>query len=165
MFTTLLLTALVLALMRRKYNDPNINLHIHMHHCTYSVRQDRGIITMNITTDIAVMQQAYIECALWSSTDIDCDPLDDWATIDNIEPHTLADMKQDCQDFYNDMGPELEKASDNYMQHGHDFWLTRNGHGAGFWDRGYSNGDILTDACAPYGTHDLIGDYETGTVE
>lgn len=21
----------------------------------------------------------------------------------------------------------------------HDFWLTRNGHGAGFWDRSYSN--------------------------
>tara|TARA_R110002012_G_scaffold295739_1_gene492457 strand:+ start:107 stop:430 length:324 start_codon:yes stop_codon:yes gene_type:complete len=23
-----------------------------------------------------------------------------------------------------------------YEQAGHDFWLTRNGHGSGFWDRG-----------------------------
>ena len=120
---------------------------------------------MDITTDIEAMQQAYIECALWSSYDDDMEPLDAWAFPSNISDITLDTMKQDCVDFYNDMGPEIEKASDNYMQHGHDFWLTRNGHGAGFWDRGYDNGDILTDACAPYGSHDLIGDYETGTVE
>jgi len=24
-------------------------------------------------------------------------------------------------------------------QIGHDFWLTRNGHGSGFWDRQYDN--------------------------
>jgi hypothetical protein len=27
---------------------------------------------------------------------------------------------------------------------GHNFHLTRNGHGAGFWDRGYAHGDQLT---------------------
>jgi hypothetical protein len=31
---------------------------------------------------------------------------------------------------------------------GHDFWLTRNGHGAGFWDRNLGGiGDKLTKAC------------------
>lgn len=35
---------------------------------------------------------------------------------------------------------------------GHDFALTRNGHGTGFWDRGYGKvGDLLSDACRPYG--------------
>ena len=28
-------------------------------------------------------------------------------------------------------------AESDWAQHGHDFALTRNGHGAGFWDRGY----------------------------
>lgn len=35
---------------------------------------------------------------------------------------------------------------------GHDFALTRNGHGAGFWDRGLGElGDRLTAASKPYG--------------
>ena len=39
---------------------------------------------------------------------------------------------------------------------GHDFWLTRNGHGAGFWDRGLGElGDRLTGLAKPYGTVDL----------
>ena len=40
---------------------------------------------------------------------------------------------------------------------GHDFALTRNGHGAGFWDRGLGEtGDMLTDECKPYGEHNVI---------
>lgn len=36
---------------------------------------------------------------------------------------------------------------------GHDFALTRNGHGTGFWDRGLGDlGQSLTTACEPYGT-------------
>lgn len=45
-------------------------------------------------------------------------------------------------------------------QVGHDFCLTRNGHGAGFWDRGLGElGTRLSDACKPWGTQDVyIGD-------
>jgi hypothetical protein len=32
-------------------------------------------------------------------------------------------------------------------QIGHDLWLTRCGHGAGFWDRNLPNGDKLTEIC------------------
>lgn len=36
---------------------------------------------------------------------------------------------------------------------GHDFQLTRNGHGAGFWDRGYGeDGTYLTDMTRPSGS-------------
>ena len=39
---------------------------------------------------------------------------------------------------------------------GHDFALTRNGHGAGFWDRGLGAiGDMLTSECKPYGSHNV----------
>ena len=40
---------------------------------------------------------------------------------------------------------------------GHDFALTRNGHGTGFWDRGLGRiGDMLSNECKPYGTHTVI---------
>ena len=40
---------------------------------------------------------------------------------------------------------------------GHDFALTRNGHGVGFWDRGLGRiGDMLTSECEPYGEHNVI---------
>ena len=39
-----------------------------------------------------------------------------------------------------------------YEQLGHDLWLTRNGHGAGFWDRGLGAlGDRLTEAARSLG--------------
>ena len=52
-------------------------------------------------------------------------------------------------------------------QTGHDFILTANGHGAGFWDRGLgARGDRLTENCKPYGSLDsefaLWGDYADG---
>lgn len=50
---------------------------------------------------------------------------------------------------------------------GHDFYLTRNGHGAGFWDGDYekAKGQRLTDACRPYGeTHETF-DQDTEILE
>lgn len=49
--------------------------------------------------------------------------------------------------------------TDFWAQCGHDFALTRNGHGAGFWDRGYGDvGDRLTDAARAYGEHSVLTD-------
>ena len=48
---------------------------------------------------------------------------------------------------------------------GHDLWLTRNGHGAGFWDRGLGHlGERLSDAARSLGeaTSYVLAD---GTVE
>lgn len=48
----------------------------------------------------------------------------------------------------------------NPGQIGHDFWLTRNGHGAGFWDRGLGDvGDQLSEAARAHGAMDAyLGD-------
>jgi len=32
-----------------------------------------------------------------------------------------------------------------------DFWLTRNGHGAGFWDGGWDHGDELAEIAHSFG--------------
>lgn len=106
--------------------------------------------------------QAYIECALWSSTDNVDDsggaPLDDNYSSDDIDAVTLAQMVKDCKDFQESNAKDLEGLHPG--QAGHDFWLTRNGHGAGFWDRGLGDvGDRLTDASDAYGSYDLyVGD-------
>lgn len=112
--------------------------------------------------------RAYIECALWSSTDNATDsggePLDKNYSAEDIAPEALAKMAADCAKFqadnatpeYNDSRyTDTEKA-------GHDFWLTRNGHGAGFWDRSELSEEDqkrLTDAAHAFGTQDLyVGD-------
>lgn len=88
----------------------------------------------------------YMECALWASTDNRLDPetggppLDENYTVDDLEAETLARMRTDCGDFIMCKARLLERMVEllperGWSGMGHDFWLTRNGHGAGFWDR------------------------------
>lgn len=92
---------------------------------------------------------AYITAALWSSVDDNGDPLDANYTGESIAPVTVEKMRADCQKFLTenyDLLSQVYKMADDYSSAGHDFWLTRNGHGAGFWDRGFGYiGDALTD--------------------
>lgn len=108
--------------------------------------------------------RAYVVAALWSSTDNSDDsggePLDANYGPEDIASETLARMVEDCATFQRTNAGLLALAGDE-EQNGHDFWLTRNGHGAGFWDRDYSGaiGDALTEASDAYGEVDLyIGD-------
>jgi hypothetical protein len=94
---------------------------------------------------------AYIECALWSSHDDEGDPLDSNYGPEDIAQTSLVAIRQDCEAFYNAHEPTWRGAYQfvgywgEDAQAGHDFWLTRNHHGAGFWDRGLGEiGDTLT---------------------
>jgi hypothetical protein len=102
--------------------------------------------------------KAYLECALWSSTDDDGDPLDRTYRLDDFAPETLRQAIEDCTAFQADNASDLEGV--DIVQAGRDFWLTRNGHGCGFWDRGLGEvGLRLTDAAHVYGSVDLyVGD-------
>ncbi len=99
-----------------------------------------------------VFTRAYIECALWSSTDDEGNPLDAEHSIEDIAPEAMQSMIADCKSFQETMKEDLREAyaSEGYelSQAGHDFLLTRNGHGSGFWDRGLGEtGEALTNAC------------------
>ena len=86
--------------------------------------------------------RGYLECALWSSTGPNDEPLDDDYGPDDLSESALAECRQDCAALLAGNIADL-----------HDFWLTRNGHGAGFWDRGLGErGERLTAACRPYGS-------------
>ena len=100
---------------------------------------------------------AYLECAVWSSTDDDGTPLDQ---IDaDVTDALRAELEPDARDFYDAHWEQWADGWDD-AQAGHDFWLTRNRHGAGFWDRGLGPlGDTLTDAAHAYGEVNLyVGD-------
>lgn len=94
----------------------------------------------------------YLIAALWSSTGDDGEPLDAAYSEDDIAPECVAKAMADCERFQRENAAMLARAYEtrgyDVAQAGHDFWLTRNGHGAGFWDRGLSVvGDALNAAC------------------
>lgn len=100
----------------------------------------------------------YIETALWSENDEDGTPLDKNYDISDISEATLKSMIEDCRDFQEKNQDDI--ASDPGRA-GHDFWLTRNHHGAGFWDGDWPKavGERLTKAAHAYGEVNLyVGD-------
>lgn len=104
--------------------------------------------------------RAYLECALWCSVGEDERPLDEDYGIEDIAPASLDLIAEDCRRFVQDNIIYLEQAG-TPDQNGHDFWLTRNHHGAGFWGRGYRAdiGKMLTNAAHAWGSSDLyVGD-------
>jgi len=102
---------------------------------------------------------AYFETALWSSTEMDelNTPLDENYDVNDISPELRAEAEQELADFIKLAGHLLGKQPLTLIAH--DFWLTRCGHGAGFWDGDYEHGEELTKLCKPYGNVDLyVGD-------
>ena len=101
--------------------------------------------------------RAYVICALWSTNDDDGEPLDAVYGVDDLAPETVENITAEVADFVALIESEnVDRSAWSDEQLGHDFWLTRNGHGAGFWDRGHGEpGEILTRLCKPYGTSDL----------
>jgi hypothetical protein len=98
----------------------------------------------------------YLVAALWSSTDEHGEPLDAVFTLDDVSPECLEEAKLDVTDFVMSNTHLLSLSGLSDEQIGHDFWLTRNGHGAGFWDRGLGQvGEALSKASKTYGEVDL----------
>lgn len=86
--------------------------------------------------------RGYIECAFWTG-DEESGILD--MGFHDLAPAALECMISECKAFQDfakdDLGLYCQVLSENNA--GTDFWLTRNNHGAGFWDRGM--GDLHTD--------------------
>lgn len=108
--------------------------------------------------------RGYVTAALWSSND-DSDesggvPLDTNYSVNDIATATLAKMAKDCASFQKANVDDLAASGMSDEDAGHNFWLNRNGHGVGFWDRGLGElGDRLSKACKPYGEFNLyVGD-------
>lgn len=129
--------------------------------------------------------EAFFEAALWSSNDESDEsggePLDKNYGVDDFDPKCRAALEAECEAFQADWSEHFG-ACHNARRYGgaasagHDFWLTRCGHGAGFWDGDWDEpaASVLTQASKAWGEVDLyVGDdgkvyasgYESGVVE
>lgn len=105
----------------------------------------------------------YLATMLWASGDDG--EFDDVAVID-LPLETIRKAIDDCTTFQalelwqeasaHDDAPTASDGEGTDGQGGHDFWLTRCGHGAGFWDGDWPEpyGDALTTAAQAFGTLD-----------
>jgi hypothetical protein len=97
--------------------------------------------------NIGKMTQAYMVAALWTEMPQETGRV---VTADAFSPEAVTAMQADCQAFVDklveDQMDKLAFRSWTSAELGHDLWLTRNGHGVGFWDRGLGPvGDRLAD--------------------
>lgn len=90
--------------------------------------------------------RAYIEAMLWSSTDDKDEPYDNNYDASDFTNEAIADIVEECAWFQQEYA---EHIGTRWKEAGHDFWLTREGHGCGFWDGDWEEpaATILTDAC------------------
>ena len=119
-------------------------------------------ITFKSLTDF---EKGYVTAALWTFDDNA--PRGEYSTSGRVETlfplidqAALQSMRDDCTKFQNENKELLAQAGKD-SQNGHDFWLTRNHHGSGFFDRGYADevGNTLTDKAHAFGECDIyIGD-------
>ena len=107
-------------------------------------------------TNREVFHAGYVEAMFWANA---CDETggnpfagdDPGYPLGAMTAALTAELNQQADDFLTPETVELiAAASDDptqsydFGQAGHDFALTRNRHGAGFWDRGIDQGDELT---------------------
>lgn len=92
----------------------------------------------------------YLEAALWTAE------LDS-RNISEVSLPSRQKAEADIDRFVEKAGALLDGMDETQI--GHDFWLTRNGHGAGFWDRGLGKiGDELTKICKEFREMNVFGD-------
>lgn len=129
----------------------------------------------------------YITCAMWCGVyAYKCDDHDDTSDCDpdacspemvsyselggpdpdegDLTDEAATQLKADADAFFTSHVADLIASGLSMEQCGHDFWLTRNRHGAGFWDR-KSRGkkadaalDRLTEASHAYGEMSFVAD-------
>ena len=101
--------------------------------------------------------QGYIEAMFFTETGTGDDEELEHATVDEFAPGEIGKIQEDCRAFQQAneelIGDAFYAGLDNGaayepIQAGRDYWLSRNGHGVGFWDRGLGEvGDKLHAAC------------------
>lgn len=125
---------------------------------------------MNYTDDenVNAFVDAYIDTMWWANAYAENEETGELepAGFDAYVHGDYADgteqtLINDALTFVMNNGRNIRRAVDAYDHYswgmaGHDYALTRNGHGAGFWDRGIGDlGDLLTGAASAYGESGL----------
>lgn len=102
-------------------------------------------------------EDGYMDCIGWCECNSDNPELE----FASWSGEAIDQAERDCVDFQADNAALLAQAYDcdySEARAGHDFWLTRNGHGCGFWCRdelGDELGQALTVAAHKFGPCDV----------
>lgn len=96
--------------------------------------------------DIDEVVKHFAIAGLWASTDWDTDePLDENYNLDDISEESYTKIKNGAVKFIKENKSILKKHNISAESLGHDLFLDSQGHGVGFWDRGYGeDGDVLS---------------------
>lgn len=110
---------------------------------------------------------SYVGAALWTATDEEGQPIENKFEEPDIDPASLAEQREQLVDFMRAnrgllaQAAELRSGFFDAAQIGHDFHLTRNGHGTGFWDRGLGEaGSQLSEAAKVHGSAELSAGHD-----
>lgn len=98
--------------------------------------------------------RSYIEAMLWASVDDDDNPLDELFAYGDFSEDAKQKIIKECASFQRENAKDIGVYS---RRAGHDFFLTRNHHGAGFWDGDWPSreGRRLTESSDAYGEQDV----------
>jgi hypothetical protein len=130
--------------------------------------------SVELVASLDDLTRHYLVTALWSSAD-ESDPetgglpMDENYELDDLAPEAIEQAIKDCAAFLAKCGNALcdgvlirnTSGSTPEQMAGHDFWLTRNGHGAGFGDGDWADplDDMLRDIAKGFRQVDLyVGD-------
>lgn len=124
--------------------------------------------------DLAEFTRAYLTCALWASVPIGEPDSESDASleslgygVENCCAETTAKARADCEAFARDHYALLRQVCRigyGWGAAGHDFFLSRNGHGAGFFDRGREpQWDDLQRAAKAWGSTEQVTENDDGT--
>lgn len=126
---------------------------------------------MSDTNAITRIVDAYLTCGLWSTTltdeqGVDLGSFDDFFDIDDctnredVEAELTEYLVANLDDIvwvFTERKESGRHPDDIWADIGHDICLSRDGHGTGFWDRGYGiAGQRLHDATKPYGGSEFM---------
>jgi hypothetical protein len=114
----------------------------------------------------------YVEGIAWACVAFEDDSRDGGLEDVELPSDVEETLRQDARDFLSDEHTErLVRAAVrrlpgySFESAGIDYALTRNGHGAGYWDRGLGMlGEALTQLARPYGSR-MLGVALDGTIQ
>lgn len=113
----------------------------------------------NTKLNIIEIMTHYLRCALWTEEErLKEDRPNVYINVSNFSENSKIKAYQDIKLFLEYAGDAVNGIDEEQL--GHDLWLTRNHHGAGFFDRGYDS-DIekrLIDAAHKLGEIDIYVD-------
>ena len=125
-----------------------------------AARNPKAQTKAEMVTGLDRFTWGFIDTLLWSNTDnadeYGGEPLSDNYDVHDFTKESLKEIIEICKDFRESnealLNAAYEATRNGESRAGHDFALTKNGHGAGFWDGDWGEyGDALTEASEAYG--------------